>query len=50
MKITASNQKAQNIFEHHLKAQFSTFLMKCIDTINGMLSKYVEDYNFFSMF
>ena len=50
MKITASNHKAQNIFEHHLKSQFPTYLMKCIDTINGMLSKYVEDYNFFSMF
>ena len=50
MKITASNHKAQNIFEHHLKSQFPTYLMKYIDTINYMLSKYVEDYNFFSMF
>ena len=38
MKITASNHKAQNIFEHHLKSQFPTYLMKCIDTINDMLS------------
>ena len=50
MKITASNHKAQNIFEHHLKSQFPTYLMKCIDTINDMLSIYVEDYDFFSMF
>ena len=41
MKITASNHKAQNIFEHHLKSQFPTYLMKCIDTINDMLSKYI---------
>ena len=51
MKITASNHKEQNIFEHHLKSQFPTYLMKCIDTINDMLSiyiyLYVEDYNFF---
>ena len=40
---------AQNIFEHHLKSQFPTYLMKCIDPINDMLSIYVEDYNFFSM-
>ena len=42
MIITASNHKAQNMFDHHLKSQFPTYLMKCIDTINDMLSIYMS--------
>ena len=47
MKITASNHKEQNIFEHHLKAQFPSYLIKCIDTINGM-SKIIISFQCFN--